>query len=207
MIQWHQGNLQRTARMKKTMSFMATVQKQTYRVETEENGQQQHITLDGTAYAIDWRQIAPLAGDAQGRVGQGGRYSLLLAGKSYDILVRRITRSDQKDSQTYEIFIAGQRFEVKVEDERERLLAGLVQTSAHSGEMTVQAPMPGLVVGVPVEQGATVQAGQTVAVLEAMKMENDLSAPLDGVVKEIRVKQGQTVDQGEVLVVIVGEEA
>ena len=188
------------------MSLMATVQQQTYRVDTEENGQQQNIALDDTAYAIDWRQIAPLAADAQGRVGQGGRYSLLLAGKSYDILARRITRPDQKDSQTYEIFVAGQRFEVKVEDERERLLAGLVHAGAHSGEMAVQAPMPGLVVGVPVEQGASVQAGETVVVLEAMKMENDLSAPLAGIVKEIRVNKGQTVDQGEVLVVIVAEE-
>jgi biotin carboxyl carrier protein len=188
------------------MSLMATVQQQTYRVDTEENGQQQNITLDGTAYAIDWRHIAPLAADAQGRVGQGGRYSLLLAGKSYDILARRITRPDQKDSQTYEIFVAGQRFEVKVEDERERLLAGLAHAGAHSGEMMVQAPMPGLVVGVPVEQGASVQAGETVVVLEAMKMENDLSAPLAGIVKEIRVNKGQTVDQGEVLVVIVVEE-
>lgn len=195
-----------TARKKNTMSFMATVQKQTYRIDTEENGQQQHITLDGTTHAIDWRHITPLAADAQGRVGQGGRYTLLLAGKSYDILARRITRPDQKDSQTYEIFVAGQRFEVKVEDERERLLAGLVHGGAHSGEMTVQAPMPGLVVGVPVEQGASVQAGETVVVLEAMKMENDLSAPLAGVVKEIRVNKGQTVDQGEVLVVIVAEE-
>lgn len=190
-----------------TMSFMATVQKQTYRIDTEENGQQQHITLDGTTQAIDWRHIAPLAADAQGRVGQGGRYTLLLTGKSYDILARRITRPDQKDSQTYEIFVAGQRFEVKVEDERELLLAGLAHGGAHSGEMTVQAPMPGLVIGVPVEQGATVQEGETVVILEAMKMENDLSTPISGVVKEIRVNKGQTVDQGETLVVIVAEDA
>jgi biotin carboxyl carrier protein len=188
-----------------TMSFLVTVQQQTYQVDTEENGQQQHITLDGITHAIDWRHLAPLAADAKGHIGQGGRYSLLLAGKSYDILVRRLTQSEQKGSQSYEIFVAGQRFEVKVEDERERLLANLAHAPAHSGEMTVQAPMPGLVIGTPVEQGASVQVGQTVVILEAMKMENDLSAPISGTVKEVRVHEGQTVDQGEVLVVIEGE--
>lgn len=184
------------------MSFLVTVQQQTYRIDTEENGQQQHITLDGTTHTIDWRRLAPLAADAKGHVGQGGRYSLLLAGKSYDILVRRITRPEQKGSQSYEIFVAGQRFEVKVEDEREHLLANLAHTADQSGEMTVLAPMPGLVIGTPVEQGASVAAGQTVVILEAMKMENDLSSPISGTVKELRVHQGQTVDQSEVLVVI-----
>lgn len=187
------------------MSYITSVKNQVYRVDTGENGQQDSISLDGDAYAIDWRQIAPLAADAKGNVSIGGRYSLVLAGKSYDIFARSITRPDQKDSQTYEIQLAGQRFEVKVEDERARLLAGLVQSGSHSGEAQIQAPMPGLVVGIPVEQGATVTAGQPVVILEAMKMENDLSAPISGTIKEIRVQKGQTVDQGEVLVIVAAQ--
>ncbi|HCI78683.1 MAG TPA: acetyl-CoA carboxylase biotin carboxyl carrier protein subunit, partial [Ktedonobacter sp.] len=46
---------------------------------------------------------------------------------------------------------------------------------------------------------------QTVVVLEAMKMENDLASPIAGILKEVRVSKGQTVDQGEVLVVISSE--
>ena len=65
--------------------------------------------------------------------------------------------------------------------------------------------MPGLVIGIPLEKGAKVEAGQTVVVLEAMKMENDLSSPIAGSIREIRVNKGQTVDQGEVLVVIVAD--
>lgn len=188
------------------MTFIVTVQQQSYRVDTEENGQQQNIALDGNNYEIDWRQIAPLAEDTRGHVGQGGRYSLLLAGKSYDIFARRITRPEQKDSQSYELFVDGQRFEVRVEDERDRLLADLLHVGAESGERMVQAPMPGLVVGVTVEPGESVQEGQTVVILEAMKMENDLSAPITGKVKEVRVSKGQTVDQNEILLVIEGEE-
>lgn len=65
--------------------------------------------------------------------------------------------------------------------------------------------MPGLVIGVPIEPGATVTRGQTVIVLEAMKMENDLAAPRSGIIKEIKVNQGQTVNQGDILVTIAGE--
>jgi biotin carboxyl carrier protein len=62
--------------------------------------------------------------------------------------------------------------------------------------------MPGLVVNVLVQPGDIVTQNQTVVVLEAMKMENDLPAPVAGMVKEVRVSKGQTVDQGEVLIVI-----
>jgi glutaconyl-CoA decarboxylase len=65
--------------------------------------------------------------------------------------------------------------------------------------------MPGLVISVPVETGAAVTRGQTVIVLEAMKMENDLAAPRSGIIKEIKVNQGQTVNQGDILVIIAGE--
>lgn len=187
------------------MPYIATVNNQSYHVDTGENGQKYTITLEGDAHAIDWRQIAPLAADAKGAGGVGGRYSLIIAGTSYEIFARRITRPGQKDSQTYEIQFAGQRFEVTVEDERTRLLAGLTRSGAGSGEAMVSAPMPGLVVGVPLEVGASVTQGQTVVVLEAMKMENDLASPIAGTLKEVRVSKGQTVDQGEVLAVVVAE--
>ena len=92
-----------------------------------------------------------------------------------------------------------------VEDEREKALAGIAKAAHEMGEAMVRAPMPGLVLRVPVEPGADVTRGETVVVLEAMKMENDLASPIVGKVKEIRVKQGQTVNQGDVLVVVIGE--
>jgi len=184
------------------MSYITTVYDQTYRVDIGENGASGNITLDGTPYPLDWQKIAPLAADAQGNVPPGGHYSLLLAGKTYDLFARRITKPGQKGRETYEIQVAGQRFEVLVEDERSKLLAGFVHSATSGGVATVTAPMPGLVVGIPVEAGTLVNEGQTVVILEAMKMENDLPSPVTGTVKEIRIARGQTVDQGEVLVVI-----
>ena len=63
------------------------------------------------------------------------------------------------------------------------------------------APMPGTVIGVPVEDGAEVTAGQTVLVLEAMKMQHTISAPTDGVVTDL-VAVGQQVAAGDVLAVV-----
>jgi len=66
--------------------------------------------------------------------------------------------------------------------------------------------MPGLIVSVRVEVGETVKAGQTVVILESMKMQNELKSPRDGVVQKVNVGPGQSVEQNKVLVTI-GEPA
>ncbi len=190
------------------MPYSSTVHEHAYSIETGEQSSQREITIDGRRYKIDWRAIAPLAADAKGQLTLGGRFSLLIAGKSYEIFARRVTKPDEDSSQTYEIQFAGQRFEVQVEDEREKALAGAVASAHAAGEVRVRAPMPGLVIEVPLEVGASVARGQTVVVLEAMKMENDLASSNSskaGMIKEIKVSKGQTVNQGDVLVVISGE--
>ena len=187
------------------MPSIATIQEQSFRIDTGENTSQRDVTIDGVAFKINWQAIAPLAADAKGQIGAGGRFSLLIAGQSYEIFARRILKPDEDGSQTYEISFAGQRFEVQVEDEREKTLAGAVKGAHDTGEAKVRAPMPGLVIGLPLEIGSKVERGQTVVVLEAMKMENDLAAPKAGTLKEVYVATGQTVNQGDVLVVISGE--
>ena len=71
-----------------------------------------------------------------------------------------------------------------------------------SGEQRVVAPMPGKVVRVLVAQGAAVQARQGLVVIEAMKMENELTSPTAGRVKAIAVEEGMSVERGRLLVVI-----
>jgi acetyl-CoA/propionyl-CoA carboxylase biotin carboxyl carrier protein len=71
-----------------------------------------------------------------------------------------------------------------------------------AGSGTVSAPMQGTIVKVLVEPGATVEAGQAILVLEAMKMENHINAETSGTVKEIRVQAGDTVGTGDTLLVI-----
>jgi len=87
-------------------------------------------------------------------------------------------------------------FEVKafVYTEREATYARLMPLKKLSGsEKAVRCPMPGLVVSLVVSEGQEVKAGETLAVIEAMKMENVLRAERDGIIKKIRVKQGDSV--------------
>jgi acetyl-CoA/propionyl-CoA carboxylase biotin carboxyl carrier protein len=71
-----------------------------------------------------------------------------------------------------------------------------------AGNGTITAPMQGTIVKVLVSEGDTVEAGQAVLVLEAMKMENTINAETEGAVREIRVSEGDTVGTGDVLIVI-----
>ncbi|WP_373499781.1 biotin/lipoyl-containing protein, partial [Desulfococcus sp.] len=70
------------------------------------------------------------------------------------------------------------------------------------GTGTVAAPIPGLILKINVAVGDTVTAGQTVAIMEAMKMENNLTCAVSGVVQEIRVQKGSEVATGDVIMII-----
>jgi biotin carboxyl carrier protein len=184
------------------MTYIATIHQQSYTIDINSQQKPTTVCLNGSHYTLDWRQIALLAADSNGQYSAGGHFSLLIGEKSYDIFARRLPLSGVKDSQTYEILLAGQRFEVTIEDERTKILAGLTGTRSSSSAATIQAPMPGLVAHILLEQGASVEQGQTVIVLEAMKMENDLASPIAGTIKEILVGKGQVVDQGAILVLV-----
>jgi pyruvate carboxylase subunit B len=99
----------------------------------------------------------------------------------------------------YTVTIAGNRFEVQVRDERAWRMAEGAPPRASAGGATVRSPMPGVVVDVLVEPGQVVRAGDGVAILEAMKMENEIRAPRDGVVHSVHVASGQAVSLDDVI--------
>jgi biotin carboxyl carrier protein len=189
------------------MAYISSTRETSYTIATEEDGQQRQIVLDGRSLQIDWQPIAPLAADGKKPGGQGGRYSLLIEGQSYEIFARQLHTSAETEGMTYEIVVSGQRFEVHVENERARALIGSYATPQKTGDIPILAPMPGLVLAITRAVGESVARGETVAILQAMKMENDLSTPHDGEVKEILVSKGQTVNQGDVLLVIAGTQS
>lgn len=77
-----------------------------------------------------------------------------------------------------------------------------IAAAAPSSGYSVKCPLPGTVLSVKVAAGDTIAAGQTLVVLEAMKMENNIDADRAGVVKQVLVQQGATVMEGDVLIVI-----
>lgn len=101
----------------------------------------------------------------------------------------------------YTLRIDGHRLDVEALDERTRTIRDLTTaTSASSGPAPLVAPMPGLVVRVTVQPGDTVQVGQALVVMEAMKMENELRAPAAGTVRAVLVQPGAKVEKGATLV-------
>jgi biotin carboxyl carrier protein len=127
-------------------------------------------------------------------------YSVIEDGQQFEAVV------DEKGVHGFDVLIGGRIFHLESVDERTRLLAGSAASVA-SGPQTVAAEMPGKVVNLHHGVGSEVSEGQGVMVLEAMKMENEISSPIDGVVVEIAVSVGDTVEAGTTLFVVEPPEA
>ncbi len=121
----------------------------------------------------------------------GSTYSLLLDGISYEIVLAADT-----------VYVNGQPVHVDVKNARAQLIDRYCTTSEAStaATTTLNAPMPGLVLQVAVQPGETVECGQGLLVLEAMKMENELRAPCSGVVTRVCVKVGDAVAKQALLI-------
>lgn len=123
-----------------------------------------------------------------------GLYSIIAGGKSYQIYVEPLDSG-------YRMLVWRHRFDMQVLTEREwRLQKVAPRQVAQTGEVTINAPMPGLVKSVLVDAGDAVAAGQRLIVLEAMKMENDIGAPRAGQVKAVHVGPGTVVEGGKPLI-------
>jgi biotin carboxyl carrier protein len=120
-------------------------------------------------------------------------YSVLIGGRSYEAKTER--RADGLF-----IVIGGWRIPVEICDPRQ--WNGKSKSGPAGGREEISAPMPGKVVRVLVCQGDRVEAQQGVAVVEAMKMQNELKSSRAGTVTRVAVAAGATVNPGEVLVVI-----
>jgi biotin carboxyl carrier protein len=108
-------------------------------------------------------------------------------------------RAGAKD--TFDVSVHGRSYEVTIVDPK-RLRSGQNSDRHHHGVAEILAPMPGKVVRVHTEAGASVEKGAGVVVVEAMKMQNEMKSPREGVVVSINVKPGDTVNAGDVLAVI-----
>lgn len=130
---------------------------------------------------------------AQVEIAEPCVYSVLMDGRSYDARVEETPGG-------LAVVIDGFHFEVDVRDPRRfsRKSSG----RAGEGVQTIAAPMPGKVVRVLVAAGQTVEAGQGLLVVEAMKMQNEMKAGRGGTVLSLSAKEGATVTAGEVLATI-----
>ena len=166
------------------MKYVTTINDKTYVIEINDD---ERVIVDGVEYAIDFESVS----------GQPV-YSLLLDGRSYEAYVY-----ESEDANDWQVLIRGDLFTAVVEDEREKRLraaAGAVSTT--NGEFNLRAPMPGLIVAVPVSEGQAVQKGDILVVLESMKMQNELKSPREGTVTRVKVKAGDNVEHNQILITV-----
>lgn len=161
------------------MRYIATINGVDYIVEMID---ERHIALNDQVCEIDF---AP--------VGDQPIFSLLLDGKSYEAFV-------YPQNEIWQVLLLGNLYSVRVEDEREkRLRATAGGRAMERGEFHLKAPMPGLVVAIPVSEGQRVNRGDVLVILESMKMQNELKSPREGVVTRLRISVGDSVEQSQTL--------
>ena len=122
-------------------------------------------------------------------------YSLLIDGVSY------VADVADRDGACV-VGVAEETYLIRLEEETRYGIRTKGVAAAGAGPQTLTAPLPGRITHVAVRTGDTVVAGDTLLVIEAMKMENELRAGAPGTVTEVRVSPGQAVNAGDVLVVI-----
>jgi biotin carboxyl carrier protein len=124
-------------------------------------------------------------------------FSLLVDGKSHEAYV-------YPEEDLWQVLMMGRLYPVKVEDEREiRLRSVAGGKVSESAEFHLKAPMPGMVVAIPVTEGQKIEKGQVLVILESMKMQNELKSPRSGTVQRVRIKVGQGVEQRQTLLSVV----
>ncbi|MBN2146067.1 MAG: biotin/lipoyl-binding protein [Anaerolineales bacterium] len=165
------------------MRYSTTVDGREYLIEIHD---EHHVSIDGVAYQVDFTPIRDQS-----------VYSLLVNGESCDAHV-------YSDENLWQVLFHGSLYTALVEDEREkRLRAAMGGGLAEHEEFQLRAPMPGLVVATPVQEGQAVQKGDVLLILESMKMQNELRSPRAGVVARLRVRPGDRVEQKETMLSVV----
>ncbi|MCB0047902.1 MAG: biotin/lipoyl-binding protein [Caldilineaceae bacterium] len=163
------------------MKYYAMIGENEYEIEIDEEG----VQIDGRPVDVSLE----LAGDAD-------LYSMLFNGRSYELML-------EASRYQYAVTVRGDQYQVQIEDERARRLnAARGQEPVPEGEYGIRAPIPGLVVQVLVEEGDEVEENQSLLILEAMKMENDIRSPRACTIKKINVAAGQRVEQNAVMLVV-----
>ena len=165
------------------MELVLTSGSRTHRVTVTREDGRYRVTVDDQVWDVDARLTAQ------------GISSLIIDGISHV--------ADVEDhAGVCVVDVGGETYSVEVEERTRYIIRTRGGAVGGAGGQTVKAPLPGKITHVGVQAGDAVDAGQSLVVIEAMKMENELKATAPGTVREVRVAAGQAVNAGDVLVVI-----
>jgi len=159
------------------------------------------IAINGKNYRLDLNQVeAGWACRVDGRevevdavLARPDVLSIRLGNKAYEVKCERV-------GSELHLWVGSMRFAAEVRDPRSLRARG--RAADDRGPKKLTAPMPGKVVRVLASQGAEVEAGAGVLVVEAMKMQNEVKSPKKGTIQRILVNEGAAVNAGDVLAIV-----
>jgi biotin carboxyl carrier protein len=169
------------------------------------------VDVDGEEYSLDLRRVRngseyeyalydlanAGAKDAEGSASileiMPGVFSVLIGQRSLQISIART-------GEELEVWAGGRRRRIAVADARDR--SGKSKQARGAGPQEIRAQMPGKVISVLIGVGESVNAGQGVIIVEAMKMQNEMKSPKDGIVTKVFASEGATVAAGETLMIV-----
>lgn len=169
----------RALRKDSSLKYTTLVNEQQFEVEIQRDGS---VLVNGKRYDVDFLELG------------SALFSIIRDTESKELAI-------DGNQGEYELVLDGRLYEARVLDPRSMLMLnrrGGLQLD--SGEL--HAPMPGLIVEVTAQPGDAVEKGQTVIILESMKMQNELKAPSAGTIQSINTEAGVTVDKGQLLLTI-----
>ena len=131
-------------------------------------------------------------------------YKYKINGKEYEVTIYSVSETNAQ------VTVNGASYEVEMIQEEKpqdpiykRPSIPAREAAPHAeADKSLKSPLPGMILAIKVKVGDTVREGQPVAVLEAMKMENEILSEHDGIVTEIHVEKGETVLEGATIVTI-----
>jgi len=161
--------------------YKASVNKKTFEIAVGDDG----LMVNGQLVSYDMKKIAD------------GYFHLLYNNKGF---TAEVVKADI-GSKTFHIKINGKIYPVQVKDQFDLLLEKMGMNNSAAGKVNnIKAPMPGLIIDLKVKNGDVVKQGDSLLILEAMKMENIIKSPGEGVVKSVKIKKGESVEKNQVLI-------
>ena len=154
-----------------------------HKFEIEADGD--HLKVNGEVVKLDSRSTSP------------GHLHIIYKNKSYHVE----TVSGEAQGKKAVIKVNGNTYQVEIEDQYDQLLKNLGMSDLLSNKLQeIKAPMPGLVLNVLIQEGQEIKKGDSLFVLEAMKMENLIKSTTDGLIKKISIGKGDKVEKGQTLI-------
>ena len=163
------------------MNYDIRIDGQDYRLELSRVDGRWSCRLDGREIAVDAVLVRPDV------------LSLRIGNQAYEVKSERVASE-------LHLWVGGARFAAEVRDPRS--LRGRSRIADERGPRKLTAPMPGKVIRLLAREGAEVDLGSGVIVVEAMKMQNEIKSPKKGTIQRILVSEGASVNAGDVLAIV-----